>query len=171
MSIQTWKVILIAAVPGALACAALGIVEFSDRQSLTADLLGAYPVALLAFLPGIPVLAMTVVRALPPREWSRDGRRVRPGWLVLSWFAPWWHVGAAAIAMRALHVATPIQWSLVGRHSVCLWFVTVCGWLCVSSRPQRKRVGVFTAASTSLATPRPPTAAGGVTPPANRPAA
>lgn len=128
---QTWKVMLIAAGPAALVCAGLGVVEFSDSRSLLIDMVGAYPVVLLAFLPGIPVLAFTLMRAFPCASRQPTGARVRAGWLAASWVAPWWHAGAVH-----LFLGKPLfDWQLVAEHSAILWFVTACGWLCVSSRP------------------------------------
>lgn len=128
---QTWKVMLIAAGPAALACAGLGVVEFSDSRSLLIDMIGAYPVVLLAFLPGIPVLAFTLIRAFPCASHKSSEARVRMGWLAASWVAPWWHAGAVH-----LFLGKPLfDWQLVAEHSAILWFVTACGWLCVSRRP------------------------------------
>jgi hypothetical protein len=150
MTTHTWKAILIAAGPGVIACAILGVAEHGGEHSLVVDALGAYPLTLLLFLPGIPVLAWAVVRAFPPRDWSRDGRRVRPAWLVASWFAPWWHVGAVRFGLWSIGAVSPVNWRIVAQHSVCLWFVTVCGWLCTSSRPQLRLVETFKSTGTVI---------------------
>lgn len=132
---QTWTVMLIAAGPATLACAALGVIEYSTGHTLLIDLVGAYPAALMAFLPGIPVLAWTLKRAFPCATAGKVTSRVRPAWLVASWFAPWWHVAALELLLQS-----PLfEWQLVAKHSAVMWFVTAAGWICLSTRPRVRK--------------------------------
>ena len=135
MTSRFWKTTLFAAGPGVLACAAMGVVEYSDHESLVIDLVGAYPLVLLVFLPSIPVLAWTLNGAFPDRARGVRSANVRVGWLLASWLAPYWHILAADGVLRALAQPTPVRWAVILRYSACLWFVAAVGRVCTTDRP------------------------------------
>lgn len=123
-----YRATLLALGPGLISCAVMGVVEFGGEGFALLNLIFAYALALLIFLPGLPMLGYCLARASPRRLEPVIGR-VRMMWLVLSLAALTWHIVVLDISFRLWRIQSPVTWPLVIRYDACVWLTTAGLWV------------------------------------------
>jgi hypothetical protein len=143
---DSYTALLVVLGPGLFACALMAVTEAGGGLFLLDGLVTGYAVALLAFLPGLPLLAGCVIRAVP-----RDGPS-RPGWLLLAPLAQVWHVVLFDGCCRCWGGGSPVDWPLVVRYAGALSLTAAASWkVIVRSAASRTRTRPTDAAVTRQA--------------------
>src|SRR5438874_653816 len=124
-----YTVLLVASGPGLGACASLALAEFGADGFFLPTLLSYYAVALLAFLPGLPPLAVCLARAV-----CSQVHRPEVAWLLLAPAALVWHVIVLEVCYCLYPATSPIDWWLTLRYAAVLWVSTTGSWAVVVTR-------------------------------------
>lgn len=119
---------LLAAGPGVLGSALLAVVEFGSFSPYGLfTVIHAYPLALFAFLPGLPIFGYCLSRAIPRRSAMPTITKFMP-WLSAAPFGLIWHVAVIDFSFRWWQIESPVDWLVVVRYGICLSVVTAAIW-------------------------------------------
>jgi hypothetical protein len=121
---------MLAVGPGVLACVLLGFLEFGLKSVPSFGIvfpLTAYGVALLGFLPGLPIFGYCLSQAIP-RSAGLPPIFVSIAWLAACPFAVTWHFLVIDLSFRSWQVESPVDWLFVIRYGICISVVTAALW-------------------------------------------